>query len=41
MSLVMSEAARETAEAKLKSNVSANSDARFRSTGEKSPGIRA
>jgi hypothetical protein len=35
------EAARETAEAKLKSNVSAKTDARFRSKGEKSPGIRA
>jgi hypothetical protein len=35
------EAARETGEAKFKSNVSAKTDARFRSKGEKSPGIRA
>jgi hypothetical protein len=35
------EAARETAEATLKSTVSAKTDARFRSKGEKSPGIRA
>jgi hypothetical protein len=35
------EAAREISEATSKSNVSAKTDARFRSPGEKSPGIRA
>jgi hypothetical protein len=35
------EVARETAEAQFKSNVSSKTDARFRSKGEKSPGIRA
>jgi hypothetical protein len=35
------EAARGISEATSKSNVSAKTDARFRSKGEKSPGIRA
>jgi hypothetical protein len=35
------EAAWETGEAKFKSHVSAKTDGRFRSNGEKSPGIRA
>jgi hypothetical protein len=35
------EAARETSLVKLQSNLSAKTDARFRSPGEKSPGIRA
>jgi hypothetical protein len=35
------EAARGICEATSKSNVSAKTDARFRSKGEKSPGIRA